>query len=83
MTRTIWVRHWLTSRENFGASTQLLTEMREEDIDSYKNHLPMMPYQFDELFSKVESAVQKQDTHMRNAIPAKVTLRYLATGDSL
>ncbi|CAH1975552.1 unnamed protein product [Acanthoscelides obtectus] len=85
--RKIWVRDWLSRRENLGASTRLLAEMREEDIDGYKNHLRMLPHQFDELLSKTGSAIQKQDTHMRNAIPAKVkleiTLRYLATGDSL
>lgn len=85
--RKIWVRDWLSRREQLGASTRLLVEMREEDIDGYKNHLRMLPHQFDELLSKVESAIKKQDTHMRNAIPPKVklevTLRYLATGDSL
>ncbi|GBP81676.1 Putative nuclease HARBI1 [Eumeta japonica] len=46
----------------------------------------MLPHQFD-FYSLKLKAIQKQDTHMRNAIPAKVklevTLRYLATGDSL
>ncbi|CAH1990080.1 unnamed protein product [Acanthoscelides obtectus] len=72
--RKIWVRDWLSRRENLGASTRLLAEMREEDIDGYKNHLRMLPHQFDELLSKTGSAIQKQDTHMRNAIPAKVKL---------
>ncbi|CAF4947585.1 unnamed protein product [Pieris macdunnoughi] len=85
--RTIWVRDWLSRREILGASNRLLVEMREEDLDGYKNHLRMLPHQFDELLSKIESAIKKQDTHMRNAIPPKVklevTLRYLATGDSL
>ncbi|XP_074029266.1 uncharacterized protein [Leptinotarsa decemlineata] len=85
--RKIWVRDWLSRREKLGASTRLLVEMREEDINGYKNHLRMLPHQFDWLLSKIESAIKKQDTHMRNAIPPKVklevTLRYLATGDSL
>jgi hypothetical protein len=85
--RTTWVRDWLSRREQLGASARLLLEMREEDIEGYKNHLRMLPHQFDELLSKVEKAIKKQDTHMRKAIPPKVklevTLRYLATGDSL
>lgn len=85
--RRIWVRDWIIRRENLGASTRLLVEMREEDVEGYKNHLRMLPHQFDELLCKVKNAIQKQDTHMRNAIPAKikleVTLRYLAAGDSI
>ncbi|GBP15598.1 Protein ANTAGONIST OF LIKE HETEROCHROMATIN PROTEIN 1 [Eumeta japonica] len=84
--RKIWVRDWISRRQDLGASAQLLTEMRVEDAAGYKNHLRMLPHQFD-FYSQVESAIQKQDTHMRNAIPAKVklevTLTYLATGDSL
>ncbi|CAH1998941.1 unnamed protein product [Acanthoscelides obtectus] len=61
--------------------------MRAKDSEGYQNHLRMLPHQFDELLSKIENAIQKQDTHMRNAIPAKikleVTLRYLAAGDSM
>lgn len=85
--RTIWVRDWLSRRAMLGASSRLLVEMREEDINGYKNHLRMLPHKFDELLSKLEIAIKKQDTHMRNTIPPKVkseiTLRYLATGDSL
>lgn len=85
--RTIWVRDWIARRINLGASTRLLAEMREEDTEGYKNHLRLLPYQFDALLSKIESSIQKRDTHMRDAIPARVkleiTLRYLAVGDSL
>lgn len=85
--RKIWVRDWISRRQDFGASAQLLTEMRVEDAMGYKNYMRMLPHQFDCLLSQVKSSIQKKDTHMRNAIPAKVklevTLRYLATGDSL
>ncbi|KAJ8946638.1 hypothetical protein NQ314_008810 [Rhamnusium bicolor] len=80
--RTIWVRKWINSRETLGASNRLLAEMREEDVNGYKNHLRMIPQIFDELLSKIGSVIQKQNT-----IPAKVkleiTLRYLAVGYSL
>ncbi|KAL0868281.1 hypothetical protein ABMA27_007811 [Loxostege sticticalis] len=85
--RKIWVRDWISRRQDLGASAQLLTEMRVEHATGYKNFMRMLPHQFDCLLSQVKSAIQKQDTHMRNAIPVKVklevTLRYLATGDSL
>nr|CAI5827189.1 unnamed protein product [Callosobruchus analis] len=65
----------------------MLAEMREEDINGYKNYLRILPHKFDELLSKIEGSIRKHDTHMRNSIPAKVklevTMRYLATGDSL
>nr|CAH7769492.1 unnamed protein product [Callosobruchus chinensis] len=60
--RTIWVRNWLSRRESLGA-----TEMREEDINGYKNHLRMLPHKSDELLSNIESSMQKQDTHLKNA----------------
>lgn len=60
--------------------------MRSKDLDSYKNHLRILPPKFDELLSKIESVIQKRNTCMRDAIPAEVkleiTLRYLAVGDS-
>lgn len=85
--RMIWVRDWIARRANLGASTRLLAEMRDVDTEGYKNHLRMLPHQFDTLLSKVEASIQKRDTHLRDAIPARVkleiTLRFLAVGDSL
>nr|CAH7732239.1 unnamed protein product [Callosobruchus chinensis] len=60
--RTIWVRNWLSRRENLGASTRLLAGMREEDINGNKNRLRMLPHKSDQLLSKIESSIQKQDT---------------------
>ncbi|KAK9739771.1 hypothetical protein QE152_g8761 [Popillia japonica] len=46
----------------------------------------MLPEKFDELLTKIEDRITKNDTHMRNANPARtkveITLRFLATGDS-
>lgn len=60
--------------------------MREEDLEGYKNHVRLPPEKFDELLYKIKHNIQKKNTHMRNAIPARtkleITLRYLATGDS-
>nr|CAH7768076.1 unnamed protein product [Callosobruchus chinensis] len=36
--------------------------MREEDINGNKNRLRMLPHKSDELLSKIESSIQKQDT---------------------
>lgn len=84
--RQIWVKDWISRRENYGASSRLLVEMRQEDVGGYRNHLRILPDKFDELLAKVEDKIKKNDTHMRNAIPARtkleITLRFLATGDS-
>ncbi|GBP64158.1 hypothetical protein EVAR_35479_1 [Eumeta japonica] len=34
--RKIWVRDWISRRQDLGASAQLLTEMRVEDAAGYK-----------------------------------------------
>lgn len=84
--RRIWVKDWISRRQVYGASNSLLKEMREEDLEAYKNHVRLPPEKFDELLSKINDKIQKRNTHMRNAIPARtkleITLRYLATGDS-
>ncbi|KAJ8946639.1 hypothetical protein NQ314_008811 [Rhamnusium bicolor] len=76
----------MKSRISLGASSTLLEELKNEDSSSYRNHLRMEVHQFEELLSTISNAIQRQDTHMRNAIPAKtkleLTLRFLATGDS-
>lgn len=64
----------------------LLKELAIEDKAGYKNFLRMSEAMFNELLSKVRPKIFKQDTNMREAIPAEIklqiTLRYLATGDS-
>lgn len=84
--RRWWVRPWIQRREEFGASSRLLEELKEEDPETYRNVLRMSATKFQELLNLVEPIIRKQDTHFRQAIPSKtkleITLRYLATGDS-
>lgn len=84
--RSIWTREWILRREKQGASDNFLREVRLEDKATYKNHLRLNGQQFDYLLEKVTSKIQRADTVMRAAVPAKIklqiTLRYLATGDS-
>jgi hypothetical protein len=79
-----WVKRWIQRREQLGASTQLLVELAAEDSDSYRNHLRMSEAQLDFLLQKVSPLIQKADTILRPALPAKlklqITLHYLATG---
>lgn len=84
--RRFWVRQWILRRNQLGASDTLLKELASEDKEGYRNHLRMSEEKFDELLSKVEFRIKKNDTIMRQAISPKmklqITLRYLATGDS-
>lgn len=81
----VWIRSWIRRRLQLGASDTLLRELAVEDRDSYRNHLRMTPNKFDELLSFVEKKIAKEDTMLRQAIPAKtkleITLRFLATGE--
>jgi len=79
-----WVKPWIRRQEKLGASTQLFVELAAEDSDSYRNHLRMSDAQLDFLLQKVSPLIQKADTFLRPALPAKlklqITLHYFATG---
>lgn len=85
--RTVWVKSWIQKRQQFGASSTLLRELRDEDPLSYRNILRMNPIQFDCLLQMVHDIIQRKDTKLRRSITAQtkleITLRYLASGDSL
>ncbi len=82
----VWVKPWIAKRQKLGASATLLKELADEDPTSYRNVLRLDGKQFDTLLELVSPKIQKKNTHMRDAIPARLkleaTLRYLATGDS-
>ncbi|XP_023312161.1 uncharacterized protein LOC111692397 [Anoplophora glabripennis] len=84
--RRFWVRQWILRRNRLGASETLLKELALEDKEGYRNQLRMSEEKLEELLSKVQDVIKKQDTVMRQAISPRlklqVTLRYLATGDS-
>lgn len=85
--RRFWVQNWILRRNKLGVSGALLKELALEDKDAYKNHLRMSEDQFEEFLLKIKSKIQKQNTVMRRSISPtlklQITLRYLATGDSL
>lgn len=80
-----WTRKWIRRRNALGGGL-LLRELREEDPRSFQNIMRMDTERFDELLHMIENTIQRADTEMRAAIPARlkleVTLRFLATGDS-
>lgn len=82
-----WIRSWIEKRDKYGASSRLLRELKDEDPLAYRNMLRLNSSKFDELLQMVNGMLKKKDTKMRPAIPVttklEITLRYLATGDSL
>lgn len=80
-----WVRPWIARRDKMGASMRLLREWSAEDRTMFHNHLRMSETQFEELLAKVTPLIEKQNTTMREALPARlklqIVLRYLAAGD--
>lgn len=87
--RKYWVRPWIDkrlTREVYNVDKDLLPQLRIEDEECYKNFVRMTASDFDYLLRKVQPLIHKQDTNMRQAIPAStrlaLTLRFLATGNS-
>ncbi|XP_050314914.1 putative nuclease HARBI1 [Anthonomus grandis grandis] len=64
----------------------LLKELAIEDVQEYRNCMRMSRASFDVLLKKISPAIQRSDTTMRMALPARtkleITLSYLATGNS-
>ncbi|CAF4947278.1 unnamed protein product [Pieris macdunnoughi] len=79
-----WVRKWIDDRNETGGSALLLKQLRFEDPAEYKLAMRMSPQNFDELLSMISSSIQRHDTFMRDALPAKIkleiTLTFLASG---
>lgn len=79
-----WTRPWILRRHSHGASALLLKELRSEDSGEFKSILRMTPNIFDNLLNLVGPQIQKLNTNMREAIPAKIkleiTLDFLSSG---
>ena len=84
--RTVWVKPWLTRKNKLGVDNTLVQEFQLEDEDEYKRFLRMTPDNFNELLKLNETDIQKQNTHLRDGIPAEIKLaamlRFLATGSN-
>jgi hypothetical protein len=85
--KRLWVRSWIQRRDKQGATNSLLKEIALEDPKEYFGTMRMTEKCFDYLLMKLQSNIQREDTHFRSAIPAKIKLQavlyYLATGCSL
>lgn len=83
----VWIKDWIKRRNVLGASARLLKEIAIEDPESYKNFMRLSPSKFEELLTLVAPKVTKSKTFMRTPVSPRlkleVTLRYIASGDSL
>lgn len=63
-----------------------LDELVAEPSGEFKKFTRMSTVDFEDLLMKITPLITKQDTQLREAVPARmrfaITLRYLATGDS-
>ena len=75
--KRMWVRDWIGRRDSRGASTLLLKELAAEDVNEYKICLRMTPEKFDALLDMVAPKIERQNTHMRDAIPPRVMLEVI------
>ncbi|MBW0576543.1 hypothetical protein O181_116258 [Austropuccinia psidii MF-1] len=84
--RKHWGRPFITQREAQGAYSNLVCEMRDNDVEKFINFHRMTPQQFDYLLEKVRPRIQKQNVSRDSITPEvrlSLTLRYLASGDSM
>lgn len=74
--RRVWCRKWLMRRDIGGKDIQSLTfdELVPEDPKSFQNFTRMSFATFNKLLNMVSPLITRQDTQLRQAIPAKVRL---------
>jgi hypothetical protein len=68
----MWVRKWISCREEKGAATNLCRELEVEDPKEYRNFFRLTSEEFNFLLNRVQHRLQKQDTVMREALPSAI-----------
>ncbi|BET01103.1 protein Hydra magnipapillata [Nesidiocoris tenuis] len=67
--RECWVRKWVDRRIEFGACSTLVSELKLEDAQQFRNFIRMSAVQFESLLDLVKHQIVKKDTKFRAAIP--------------
>ncbi|XP_031349654.1 uncharacterized protein LOC116175602 isoform X1 [Photinus pyralis] len=88
VTRRFWVRDFLKEEQRYlqGASDNLVKEMYSHDPEKFFNFFRMTRETFDELLRLVGPKIEKQNVIRESVHPLirlQITLRYLASGDSM
>jgi len=81
---SVWVKSWIMDRPVCGAYNKLFNDLMNTDEMSFRNFVRMDLLAFEELLSRVDFALSKNQTGLRQPIAARerlcVVIRYLATG---
>ena len=84
--KRLWVREWISKRESRGVSALRLKKLYLEDPKGFRLCLRLTPQKFESLLEMISPFIQKCNTVLRDAIPARlkpeITLNFLATGNS-
>ncbi len=85
--RRWWIRPWLRRREDFGIYSQLMEELKREDVASFTNLMRVSPQMFQEIVQRLTPKLTaNQRVGGRPPLPVglkvAITLRFLATGDN-
>ena len=67
-------------RNEFGACSTLVNNLRLEDAQQFRNFIRMSAVQFELLLNLIKHQIVKQDTKLRDAIPVHDRLKVSATG---
>lgn len=71
--RRLWARKWLQRRNvGRGVASMVFKELEFEDPGSFKNFCRMSSKTFYFLLEKTEPFIKRQDTVLRECIPAKI-----------
>ena len=70
--RKVWVKPWLSRRNEHWFYDTIMQEFRSEDVDEYQRFLRMSPALFDEILCLIENDATKEYTVFRDPIPAKI-----------
>lgn len=83
--RKEWIKPWRQQRESRGSFSMLMREL-SSDVSSFFSYIRMDQNTFQYILNGIESDITKQNTIMRQSIPADeklpATLRFLATGET-
>ncbi len=68
-TRNFWVHPMLENMQRYGSFWTLLAELDDHE-DKFKQYLRLSREQFYEVLDKISPEISKEDTQLRDAIPA-------------
>lgn len=81
-----WCKEWLSQRKILGSHATIFRELKDGHEKDFTNYMRMDPHTFHKLLHKVEPYIKKENTVLRESIPAEArleaTLSYLSTGCS-